>query len=170
MLLAPHGAYRCQGLDRWCTIAIFTDEEWQSLCEVMGNPVWTQDNRFTTFTARKENEDELDRLVETWTVGRTRWEVMEILQNHGVPAGVVETGEDLVTRDKNYSTHNYYVELPYGKGKAYCEDTMIGLSDTPCKVRRAAPDMGEHNNYVFGELLGMTEDEIVQCYIEEAFL
>ena len=95
---------------------------------------------------------------------------MNILQSHGVAAGVVETGEDLVTRDENYRSHEYYIELPYGKGKAYCENTMLGFSDTPCQVRRAAPDMGEHNNYVYGELLGMSEEEIVQCYVDEVFL
>ena len=167
---APHGVYRCSGEDSWCVIGIFTETEWKAFCNALGNPSLATDSRFETLQKRKENEDELDSLVERWTAGKTRWEVMEILQSHGVTAGVVETGEDLVTRDQNYSTHKYYIELPYGKGKAYCENTMIGFSDTPCQVRRAAPDMGEHNDYVYGGLLGMTEDEIIQCYVEDVFL
>lgn len=166
---SPHGVYRCSGEDSWCAICVSTETEWKSLCEAIGNPSLATDIRYSTLSKRKENEDELDRLVENWTTIRSRWEVMNILQSHDVPAGVVETGEDLVTRDENYRSYEYYIELPYRDGRAYCENTMLGFSDTPCRVRHAAPEMGQHNDYVYGELLGMSEDEIVQCYVEEVF-
>ena len=53
---APHNAYRCRGEDRWCAIAVFTNEEWQSFCRVIGNPSWTRDARFATLEGRQENE------------------------------------------------------------------------------------------------------------------
>jgi benzylsuccinate CoA-transferase BbsF subunit len=166
---APHGVYRCSGEDSWCAICVFSEAEWKAFCEATGNPSLAGDSRFSTLQKRKENEDELDKLVESWTMYRPRWEVMNILQQQGVAAGVVETGEDLVKNDENYREHEYYIELPYGKGKAYCENTMLEFSATPCRVRRSAPDMGENNDYVYRELLGMSEEEVIQCYVEEVF-
>jgi len=166
---APHGVYRCSGEDKWCAICVFTETEWEAFCQATGNASLAADSRFATLQKRKENEDELDKLVENWTKDKSPWEVMNILQQKGVAAGVVETGEDLVMKDENYKAHQYYVELPYGNGKAYCEDTMLEFSGTPCKVRRAGPDMGENNEYVYSELLGMSEEEVIQCYVEEVF-
>jgi benzylsuccinate CoA-transferase BbsF subunit len=93
---APHNAYRCRGEDRWCVIAVFTDDEWQSLGRVLGNPAWTGDPKFATLLGRKQNEAELDRRLEEWTISRTAEEVMTSMQAAGVAAGVVETGEDLM--------------------------------------------------------------------------
>jgi len=166
---APHGVYRCSGEDSWCAICVFTELEWEALCTAIGKPALATDSRFATLQKRKENEDKLDKLMENWTMYKSRWEVMHTLQQHGVAAGVVETGEDLVTNDENYKAHEYYIELPYGNGQAYCENTMLEFSDTPCKVHCAAPDMGEHNDYVYRELLGMSEEEVIQCYIDEVF-
>ncbi|MBN1691917.1 MAG: CoA transferase [Dehalococcoidia bacterium] len=166
---APHGVYRCAGKDGWCAICVFTDTEWKVFCHVIGDPALIANERFATLRKRKEYEDELDELVTGWTRGRSAWEVMVLLQYAGIAAGVVETGEDLVLKDEQYKTHQYYVELPYGGGKAYCENTMLRFSETPCKVRNAAPEMGQHNDYVYRELLGMSEEEIVQCYVDEVF-
>ncbi len=166
---APHGVYRCAGKDSWCAICVFTDTEWKVFCHVIGDPALIANERFATLRKRKEYEDELDELVTGWARGRSAWEVMVLLQYAGIAAGVVETGEDLVLKDEQYKTHQYYVELPYGGGKAYCENTMLRFSETPCTVRNAAPEMGQHNDYVYRELLGMSEEEIVQCYVDEVF-
>ncbi|GAG38987.1 unnamed protein product, partial [marine sediment metagenome] len=77
---APHNAYRCHGEDRWCAIAVFTDEEWESLCGVIGNPAWTEYARFSNLQSRKENEEELDGLVEEWTINHSAEGVMSMLQ------------------------------------------------------------------------------------------
>src|SRR5262245_23110085 len=92
---APHGVYRCAEVDRWCAITVFTEEEWQAFCHVMGNPAWTQDERFTALPRRLAHQDALDRYVEEWTQHRSPEEVMALLQHVGVPAGVVANGEDL---------------------------------------------------------------------------
>ncbi|MEE8418782.1 MAG: CoA transferase, partial [Dehalococcoidales bacterium] len=99
---APHNAYRCQGEDRWCAIAVFTDDEWNSFCNVIGSPALAADPRFASLTSRKDNEEELDILVNEWTVSRTAEEVMKMMQEAGVAAGVVETGEDLLDNDAQY--------------------------------------------------------------------
>ena len=85
---APHGAYRCLGQDRWCAIAIYTDEEWKAFGQAIGNPPWTQDQKFATLLGRKKNEAELDSLVEQWTAEHPAEYVMNHLQKAGVPAGI----------------------------------------------------------------------------------
>jgi benzylsuccinate CoA-transferase BbsF subunit len=87
----PHGVYRCRGEDRWCAIAVFDDAEWTSLCRVMGDPEWSASPRFATAAGRKTHEDDLDQLLEQWTVNFLPQELMNMLQQDGVSAGVVET-------------------------------------------------------------------------------
>jgi crotonobetainyl-CoA:carnitine CoA-transferase CaiB-like acyl-CoA transferase len=87
--------YRCKGDDRWCAIAVFTDDEWKSFCRVIGNPVWTKDPKFNTFLGRKQNEDELDRFVEEWTSQRSPEEVMTLMQAAGIGAGIASNIKDM---------------------------------------------------------------------------
>ncbi|MBI5442655.1 MAG: CoA transferase, partial [Deltaproteobacteria bacterium] len=98
---APHGAFPCLGEDRWCAIAVLSEEQWRAFGEALGSPAWTRESRFSTLAGRKANEDELERLVSQWTEGRTAEDVMRQLQAKGVPAGVCQTGEDLMSRDEH---------------------------------------------------------------------
>ena len=81
--MAPHNCYRCKGEDKWISIAVATDEEWAALCQVMGNPEWTKGERFLTASARWQNQEELDRLIQQWTSNYSHYEVMEMLQAAG---------------------------------------------------------------------------------------
>jgi len=157
---APHGIYKCQGDDRWVAIAVMTDEEWQSFGKAIGSPDWTKDPRFATTTGRVENSDELDRLVEAWTVNFTPEQVQKTLQEAGVGAGLVANACDL-DKDPQLNHYNFYRELdhPYmGKLRYYHPD--------PIKLSAAEPDIrrpvlvGEHTDYVCEEILGMSRDEI----------
>lgn len=164
----PHNAYRCQGEDRWCTITVFTDEEWEGFCKVIGNPGLKDDPRFATLMARKENEEELDRLVTEWTENRTAEEVMDKMQAAGVAAGVVETGEDLLDKDPQYKHRRTFREVEYpGIGKYR---THVGAHFLLSKYEydiRCAPLLGEHNEYVIKELLGVPDDEYDRLVKEE---
>ncbi len=157
---APYNAYPCIGEDRWCSISVSTDEEWRSFCQVIGNPGLTEDARFATLTARKENEEELDRLVGEWTIQHTAEAVMNLMQDAGVAAGVVETGEDLLDKDPQLKHRNFFRELEYpGIGKYR---TQVGPHFLLSKYEyelKAAPLLGEHNEYVFKELLAMPSKE-----------
>lgn len=166
---APHGIYRCVGDDRWCALAVFTEEHWQAFCQVLSDLAWVKDAKFATLQLRKANEDELDRLVEEWTSQKTAEDVMSLMQARKVPAGVVQTGEDLMLHDEQVRECGYFVELDHPDGKALCEGAAISFSETPGKVRTAGPSMGEHNEYVFGQVLGLSEDEINEGYVEGAF-
>jgi crotonobetainyl-CoA:carnitine CoA-transferase CaiB-like acyl-CoA transferase len=73
-----------------------------------GNPVWASDRRFKIFSGRKENEDELDVLMATWTLKFTAEEVMTLLQQAGILAAVVQGVEDLLENDPHIKQRQYF--------------------------------------------------------------
>jgi benzylsuccinate CoA-transferase BbsF subunit len=160
---APHNAYRCLGQDRWCAISVFTDQEWQSFCSAIGNARLSVDARFDTLLARKQHEEELDGLVNEWTSTRTAEEVMKLMQDVGVAAGVVETAEDLLDHDPQLRHRGTFVELEYpGIGKYRSQlGTHFIMSNYKVEMK-PAPIMGQHNEYVFKSLLGVPEVEYDQ--------
>lgn len=164
---APHGVYRCRGDNRWCAIAVFTDEEWRSLCEVMGSPSWTKEPRFATFLTRKENEPELNMLVEKWTSTHTAEEVTSLLQAAGVPAGVVQNGQDLLDYDSQLQHRRHFRILDHPEtGQHVTEVAPYRLSRSPGEPKWAAPCLGEHNNYVCTQILGMSDAEFIELVAE----
>jgi crotonobetainyl-CoA:carnitine CoA-transferase CaiB-like acyl-CoA transferase len=157
----PHGCYRCQGEDRWCVIAVFTDEEWMNLCHTIGGPAWTRDPRFATLLGRKEHELELDRLVEEWTINHTPEEVMSRLQSAGVAAGVVQDEEDIMDRDPHLRYRGYCPDAEHPiMGRFRQNGFPPRLSLTPARARRA-PCLGEHTEYVCTNFLGMADEEFL---------
>ena len=160
---APHNAYRCQGEDRWCAISVFTDEEWQSFCRVIGNPAMAEDPRFATLLARKENEEELDRLVNEWTIRHTADEVMNMMQAAGVAAGMVENAEDQVDFDAQLKHRHFFWELEHPEiGKFLSPPGFHFLMSKAGYELQRSPLLGEHNDYVYKERLGLSDEEITQ--------
>jgi len=159
---APHGVYRCQGDDRWCAIAVLNDEEWKSFCNVIDKPELVEDPRFQTSFDRVKNRDELDRMVNEWTVHLTAEEVMVKLQSVGVPAGVVKNGADIYN-DPQLRHRNYFWELKHPEMGPF---THLGqsfvLSKTPAEARRPSPCLGEHTESICKEFLNMSDDEFAQ--------
>lgn len=156
---APHGAYRCAA-DRWCAIAVTSDAEWRALCDAMQTPTLTDDPRFAMLESRKTNEDALDRIVEQWTQARSPREVMERLQACGVPAGIVQTGEDILEHDPQLRHRNFYQRLDHpALGTYRAPQASFRLSDAPCELKRARL-IGEDTYEVLSETLGYTDEEI----------
>ena len=159
---APHNAYGCTGDDRWCAIAVFTDEEWASLCKVIGKPSLASNPKFATLLARKENEEELDKLVNDWTSNRSAEDVMNQMQAAGVAAGVVANGEDHIERNPQLKHRHFLWELEHPGGPFFSPSGMHCLfSKTPYELQRS-PILAEHNTYIYGEILGLSADEIAQ--------
>ncbi|MDY7031894.1 MAG: CoA transferase [Thermodesulfobacteriota bacterium] len=159
---APHGAYQCKGNDCWCTISVFSNDEWLAFCGVLGNPSWTEDTRFTTFQERKRHEDELDRLVENWTRERTAEEVMSLMQRAGVSAGVVATGEDL-HNDPQLQHQGHFKMISHTEiGEVPFDNPPFKLSKTPCEVKMSAPCLGEHNEHICHHILDMSDEEFIE--------
>jgi len=166
---APHGAFRCQGEDRWCTIAVSTDQEWEAFAKVLRNPDWTRSPKFATFLGRKKNEDELEKLVEEWTINFTAEEVMRRMQEAGVPAGVVATALD-VYEDPQLEHRQHFTTLNHAEMGAYPHERSAAiLSDSPGKLTMPAPCLGEHNHFVYTKLLGMCDEEFNQLLNEGVF-
>lgn len=174
---APHGVYRCQGDDRYCAISVEGDEQWAAFCQVLGNPAWTQELRFATAFARLNNQDELDRMVGEWTIQLTSEEVMDTLQQAGVPASIVSQGQDLhdsehlKARDF-YRETNYYVAergthaSQWDEGPSLSWSMPFSMSKTPVEFGNYS-NIGEDNSYVFGDLLGLSPTEIARLSEQE---
>ncbi|MBI3954135.1 MAG: CoA transferase [Chloroflexi bacterium] len=156
---APHGIYRCRGQDAWCAIAVASDEEWQSFCRALGNPPWTQDERFATCGGRAENAAELDSRITAWTQERSAPDAMRLLQQAGVAAGVAQTVRDLHD-DPQLKHRGHFWEWPDPDFRKFTfEGPAFQLSKTPARLRRPSPKLGEHNSYVFLEVLGLADAE-----------
>ena len=165
----PHNAYPCRGDDSWCAIAVFTEGEWQGFCGVMGNPAWTKDARFATFSGRQESEEELDRLIGRWTVNHTAREVMELMQAAGVAAGVVKKAED-IRNDPQLRAADFFWVMDHPEIGEYPHlGQPATLSKTPARPRMPAPRLGEHTEYVCKEFLGMSGAEFDRLLVAGAF-
>lgn len=162
---APHGAFPCKGDERWVAIAVSTEEQWKALARVMGEPAWTKSDQFATFLGRKENEDELERLVAGWTIDYTAEEAMTLLQAAGVPASVVESTKDLFEDPQlKYRQHFRWLEHPV-MGPIAHDAPSFRLSKAPFE-QFAGATIGQHNEFVYKQLLGMSDDEIADLYAE----
>jgi crotonobetainyl-CoA:carnitine CoA-transferase CaiB-like acyl-CoA transferase len=147
-------------------IAVSDDAEWERFCEVLGRPPWVRDPRFATHASRIENADALDARVEEWTSGRTAEDVMRSLQAAGIAAGVVQNVEDQFERDPQLAARGFFEEIFHlKKGTVVATGIPLGLTGTPGRTGRAGAAMGQDNEAVFGELLGMTPEE-VRAYVE----
>jgi crotonobetainyl-CoA:carnitine CoA-transferase CaiB-like acyl-CoA transferase len=164
---APHGAYPCAGEDNWIAIACFTEAEWRALAEVARRPGWLEDTRFCDLPARLKHQDALDALVSEWTRGEERYATMLALQRAAVPAGVCQSAGDRCDNDPQLKVLEWLTEVTGTKiGRWPVAEVPVKLSESPAyiggRLDRGAPCYGEDNEYVYGELLGMSKREIEQ--------
>jgi benzylsuccinate CoA-transferase BbsF subunit len=158
--MAPHGCYPCRGDDNWVTIAVATDEEWRDFCEAMGNPDWCGEDRFADGFSRRQNQDELDRFVAAWTQNYSSYEIMGLLQKAGVAATPTLNTIDLL-RDPHLKERGFFLEddVP-DMEKRLMAGSPWKISGTTDRIRNRAPALGQHNKYVFEELLGLSKGEM----------
>ena len=171
---APHGVYPCAGVDRWLAIACFTDVEFQALAEVARHPEWARDARFADLAGRLQHQDALDALVGQWTRTGDARELMLALQKAGVPAGVCQTTEDRCDNDPQLAALEWLTEITGAKiGRWPVAEVPVKLSESPAyiggRIDRGAPCYGEDNEYVYGELLGMTKRQIEELAADGVF-
>jgi crotonobetainyl-CoA:carnitine CoA-transferase CaiB-like acyl-CoA transferase len=169
MLAAPYGCYKCSGTDRWCAIAVFNEDEWQALLKAMGNPEWAREKKFSTLSNRKKCSRELDELLGEWTIKHEAEEVVCLLQEAGVPAGVVQNAEDL-SKDLHLMVRDYFVRLEHPVlGTTISDASPIRFTEGKTGHWKAAPFLGEDNQYVFEDLLGLKDGEL-SSYIERGIV
>ena len=163
---APHGAYPCRGEDEWITIAVADDEEWERLCTAMGTRLLANDPDYRDVLSRHRNHDVLDDIIAQWTQSRSSVELMRLLQDAGISAAPVMTGE-AIFNDPHYQERGLleFIDHP-SCGPYFMPGAAWKMSETPPGVRWHAPRLGEHNAQVFGELLGMSADAIDELEAE----
>jgi len=165
--MAPHGCYRCRGDDEWVVIAVSNDDEWRAFCDAIGNPKWTEDEMFHDGLNRLKNQEQLDSLIQEWTKNHDHYEAMEILQKAGVMAGPSLKVEE-VAQDNHLGQRGFFVHIDHpGIGAVRLAGLPWKLSDVPPGNYHHAPLLGEHNYYVFRELLKMPEEEIARLQEEQ---
>ena len=164
--MAPHGCYRCKGEDSWITIAVGSDAEWEALCRVAGHRDWAADPGLADPFLRHRNQDVLDGLVEGWTQGHTAHELAEMLQSAGVAASHSMSSRDLA-EDAHLESRGAWQEVRHPViGPSRVQGPPWRFSHTPAKIHSPGPLMGQHNRRVFGELLGISPEEL-QGWIED---
>jgi benzylsuccinate CoA-transferase BbsF subunit len=159
--MAPHGCYRCEGEDRWVSIACASDEEWLALCGVIDSAL-ARDSRFGSRVLRKQHEDALDAIISAWTRSRDRWEITEALQAVAVAAFPSVSCEDLA-RDPQLEALGFFERLEHGEvGVRQHAGIPWRLSEARNGVRAPAPLLGADTEAVLRDLMGCTPAEIAR--------
>jgi len=166
--MAPHNCYRCRGEDHWISIAVANDREWRALCRVMGKPELAEDERFSTAERRLRHQEELDRIIGEWSRDKDDYQLMHELQEAGVAAAPSLSSKALF-EDPHLAARGTFLQVDHPLlGKDWVLSPPWRLSATPARIRRHAPSLGEHSERIFGELLGMSPEEIEALKKEEA--
>lgn len=159
---SPHGVFPCKGDDRWCALAVFDQDDWGGLCKAMGYPEWSKDHKFGSLSSRKMHEDELEDLISKWTAGYERDDLVNLLQNANVPSGPVQDASEIVDKDPQLKERQSFVRLNHPViGECNHPVPPVKLSKTPFQVK-TSPCLGEHNEYVYLDLLGIPDAEFVE--------
>jgi benzylsuccinate CoA-transferase BbsF subunit len=165
--MSPHNCFRCAGEDEWVTIACGSKEEWQALCQAIGQSQLATDPRFRTAADRKTHEDELEALLTAWTAQRGKWEVTHTLQAAGVAAFPSMNSKDLAD-DRHLTERGFFARLPHGEVGV---QTHAGIpwrfTNAPNGVRAPAPLLGADTDAVMHDLLGYSAQEIARLKEEQ---
>ncbi|HEX78222.1 MAG TPA: CoA transferase [Dehalococcoidia bacterium] len=160
--MAPHGCYPCKDEDSWITLAIRNNEEWLRFCQVLGVPELASDPRFADGVARWHHQDDLDSIIASLSRSYPPHELMGRLQREGIAAGVVQTARDVVN-DPHLASRGFWETVSHPRfGPHAFKGRGFYFSKSPVGTRSPAPCLGEHNSYVFGELLGLSPEEIAR--------
>ncbi len=157
------GCYRCKGEDRWIVLSINDEEQWRRLNEIMGNPSWFKNLKYSTMGKCKQHKAQVDKYIQRWSVKQQAEVLIRQLSRAKIPCSMVNNASDLAL-DPQLRQRNYYITSKHAKlGTVSMENTALRLGRTPAALRKAAPLLGEDNYYVFQSLLGM-DGETLERY------
>ncbi len=158
--MAPHGIYPARGEERWVALAIESDADWRRLVELLGAPAWARDAALATFEQRRERAEEIDAQLAAWTSERDRDELVDELCGAGLAAAPVLEIEELASWPQ-FQARSISQDAPSFEGKDdIVYRTPWHVSGAPREVAGGSPTVGEHNEVVLGEILGMDASEI----------
>ena len=159
-VFAPHNVYRCSGRDKWVAIAITDSEEWKALCDVIGRPDLASDPELATADGRRRRQDEVDDVITAWTSQKDHYEAMHAMQQAGVTAGP-SLGTYEVFNEPQLRESGYFTTLTTSDGvDRYLPGLGWRIDGEPTSKITAAPVLGQHNAEIYGDLLGLSDDEI----------
>ena len=162
-VFAPHGVFRSIGDDEWVAIAVTSDEQWRTLCGLMGTNGLTD----LTVEQRHERVDEIEKVVEEWTSARTNSEVMDLCQLAGIAAHRVQNSRECLS-DPQLAHRDHFIEVGHPTQRTtWVENTRFHLSRTPAEVTYGGPTWGEHSWEILSEELGYDADRIAELAIAE---
>jgi crotonobetainyl-CoA:carnitine CoA-transferase CaiB-like acyl-CoA transferase len=162
---APHGAFPCAN-DEWVTLSCWSDDEFDALAGLLGKPSLSSDQRFARSEVRRRNKEELDRLISTWTRQHFADDAAERLQAVGIASYPVVTIAGLFSDPQLSARHQWRIRRhPEIGDQAYCFPGF-DLEQAPGDVMSAAPCLGANNDFVFRELVGVSDAEM-QTYRNE---
>ncbi len=151
--VAPSNVYPAK--DGNFLIAANQDTVFRRLAEAMGQPELGTDARYATHTARGQRQKELDDVIAAWTKTKTVKELEGLMDKASVPSGLIYRAPEMLA-DAHFKAREAIVEVADKTlGKLKMQNTFPKLSATPGKVRWTGPDLGEHNEEIFGGILGM---------------
>jgi crotonobetainyl-CoA:carnitine CoA-transferase CaiB-like acyl-CoA transferase len=160
--MVPHGVYAAAGDDSWVAIACRDDDDWHRLAEIVGES-WALDPQLTTFAGRQARREDIDRRLEEWTTRQERSKTEDVLRKAGVPVAQVAMPEDRIEHDPRTSEWNLWPKVHHEEiGDTRVEGIPIHLSETDWSIAHGGPCLGADNDYVYGELLGLCDDEIAE--------
>ena len=159
---APHNVYRCKGDDCWLAIAVTNDEEWRALCGVIGWHDLSDDPSLADAKGRREQQHKIDAAITEWMQHHEDYEAMGVLQDAGIPA-VPYLSPQRVFTDPQLREGGFFTTLTASDGKQRDLPALGWRFEGGPEPRiTAAPVLGQHNDYVYGELLGLSEEEVAQ--------
>ena len=170
-LWTPHGCYPClpAGPDildeRWLALTCRNEDEWRALCDVLGNPEWCQNAALNNAEGRHQNAIQIDYDISEWTESRDARELMEEFQRAGVPAGLVQTGIDMVETDPQLAAHDFFQDCEEEHpllGNTFIDRLPLYFEKTPCDVYKRSRLLGEDNREVLKDWLGLSEKEVAK--------
>jgi crotonobetainyl-CoA:carnitine CoA-transferase CaiB-like acyl-CoA transferase len=158
--MAPHGVYACDGEDEWIAISCRDDHDWSRTAQVFAD-AWATDAKFATLAGRLEHEDALDIAIDAATRSKNKFDLAARLQAVGVPAAAVQKPAERIDADANTATWGLWPTVMHREmGEVRVDGEPVHLSETDWVIARGSPTLGQHNEQVFGELLGLSSSQI----------
>ena len=167
--MAPHGIYPSQEEDSWVALSCRDERDWEAFAEVTGE-AWAREGRFSDLRGRLVAEDALDELVAGWTRVQGNFEAAALLQRAGIPATAVQRPQERIDQDPNTEAWGLWPTVKHrDMGDVRVDGLPVHFSETDWQMERGGPCLGEHNEEVFGGLLGLSAEEIASL-TEEGIL
>ena len=154
--VAPSNVYKTR--DGMVLIAANQDTVFARLAQAMGQPGLATDPRYASHGARGANQQDVDALVEGWTCSRTTGDVLAAMEEHGVPAGLIYRAPEML-EDPHFRARDAIVTVPHPDfGELRMQNVAPKLSETPGSIRSPSPQLGQHNDEVYLDLLQLTRE------------